>query len=621
VVHGEQVLEVWKVAFKRLGEMDRDKGLSDEFKHEVLEEIKSEARWSQQFDALNSDLHRPIELDEITEVMHKLKAGKAAGIDTLVNEIFKHGGEGISVATWKLCDELFRLERIPKDWARGLIFPIYKDGDPRSPDNYRGITLLSVVGKIYTSVLNQRIVRCHHVLSEEQAGFRAQRSTVDHIFALTEMLRWRRKRRLQTHCCFLDIRKAYDTLWRDGLWKRLIEVGLRGKMWRVLKNLCEVVESSVLVGAQRTEWFGLDVGLRQGCILSPLLFAIFIDGLTRAVKDTKVRSVLEGMSLNLLLFADDIVLLACSRDELQRLLDVVFEYSVRWRFRFNVAKSKIMHFGLPPIQKVKCLYFLGLQELEIVKTFKYLGVDLTWNLSWAATKRRFILKARSRIPLVTKAVFQGLSVDAGEKVWFSLIRPLLEYAVEVWGGSLWRQAEEVQNAVGKKLLSVSTMTANEIVRGELGWSTLKARRDIRMLKYWGRLLHMEDGRIAKQVYRHCKSNASLKGTWSYYIKKLLSELNLAHLWESEDIGALKDWTALAIACVKRTELACWKGVVVKTKASLLPHVENLSEKGRVSQLGYARGMQKSVDSNEMWNPPPASGSGQVVRDSSGRAAV
>ena len=146
---------------------------------------------------------------------------------------------------------------------------------------------------------------CHHVLSEEQAGFRAQRSTVDHIFALTEMLRWRRKRRLQTHCCFLDIRKAYDTLWRDGLWKRLIEVGLRGKMWRVLKNLCDVVESSVLVGVQRTEWFGLDRGRRQGCILS-LLLAIFIDGLTPAVNDTEARSMLEGMSRNLLLVGDDI---------------------------------------------------------------------------------------------------------------------------------------------------------------------------------------------------------------------------------------------------------------------------------------------------------------------------
>jgi len=81
-----------------------------------------------------------------------------------------------------------------------------------------------------------------------------------------------------------------------------------------------------------------------------------------------------------------------------------------------------------------------------------------------------------------------------------------------------------------------------------------------MLKYWGRLLHMEDGRIAKQVYRHCKNaNASLNGTWSYSIKKLLSELNLAHLWESEEIGALKDWTTLAVACVKKNELACWKG--------------------------------------------------------------
>ena len=74
--------------------------------------------------------------------------------------------------------------------------------------------------------------------------------------------------------CLLDIKKAYDSIHRDGTWKRLLDVGIRGKMWRVLKNLYDVVESCVLVGQQSTEWFSLDAGVCQGCILSPILFAI-----------------------------------------------------------------------------------------------------------------------------------------------------------------------------------------------------------------------------------------------------------------------------------------------------------------------------------------------------------
>jgi len=184
----------------------------------------------------------------------------------LVYEIFKFGGEGIHQATARLCNEIFELERIPKDWARGLIFPLFKDGDNRIPDNYRGITLLSVVGKIYSSVLNNRVTSwCEKngVLSEEQAAFRAGRSTVDHILTVSELVRSRKVRRKETHCAFLDIRKAYDMLDRDALWKRLIDVGLRGKLWRVLRNLYDVVESSVLVGHRRTEWFQVEAGVRD----------------------------------------------------------------------------------------------------------------------------------------------------------------------------------------------------------------------------------------------------------------------------------------------------------------------------------------------------------------------
>ena len=264
------------------------------------------------------------------------------------------------------------------------------------PDNYRGITLLSVVGKIYTSVLNKRVSKwceANGVLSEEQAGFRPNRSTVDHIFTLSELLRARKARRKETHCAFLDIRKAYDTLDRDALWKRLLDVGIRGNMWRVIRNLYDVVESSVLVGQRRTEWFPVEAGVRQGCILSLILFVIFIDGLVRAVKRARVTSVLEGVKFNILLFADDVVLLAESRQDLQKLLDIVFGYSQRWRFKWNSVKSKILRIGSRKAQTLH--YFLGLQELEVVKSFKYLGVDFQENLSWSITKRRFEEKAKT----------------------------------------------------------------------------------------------------------------------------------------------------------------------------------------------------------------------------------
>ena len=163
---------------------------------------------------------------------------------------------------------MWKNEIIPIDWARGIIVPLYKEGERKNVDNYRGITLLSVVGKLYTSILTERISRWvekKKKLVEEQGGFRAKRSTVDQIFILKEIIQARRKMKKSTVCCFLDIRKAYDTVFREGLWERMKEKGIGGKMWRVVRNLYKEVGSCVRLGEERTDWFNLEVGLRQGC--------------------------------------------------------------------------------------------------------------------------------------------------------------------------------------------------------------------------------------------------------------------------------------------------------------------------------------------------------------------
>jgi len=132
---------------------------------------------------------------------------------------------------------------------------------------------LSVLGKTYTSILNERLsnwVEQQAVLVEEQAGFRKGRSTIDQLLILIELIRNRRPKK--TYCAFLDIQKAYDRVWRQGLWFILHKYGIRGKLWRVLKNLYAKVESCVRLGKYCTDFFEILVGLRQGCLLSPMLF-------------------------------------------------------------------------------------------------------------------------------------------------------------------------------------------------------------------------------------------------------------------------------------------------------------------------------------------------------------
>jgi len=199
-------------------------------------------------------------------------SGKAHGEDDILVEWLKCWGEYLCRALWIVMSQVWIEEACPEEWGKGVVCLLYKDGDPRVPTNYRGITLLSVVSKVFAAVLNERLMVFldqEGRLVEEQAGFRKGRSCLDHIFVLKEVLRDRRSRQRKTFSCFIDIKRAYDSEFRDGLWMALKEKKVEGKMWRVLQAYYRDVQSCVRTGGQKSNWFEIGMGLRQGCVLSP----------------------------------------------------------------------------------------------------------------------------------------------------------------------------------------------------------------------------------------------------------------------------------------------------------------------------------------------------------------
>ena len=140
---------------------------------------------------------------------------------------------------------------------------------------------------MFMRVINARLAdhcESEDLLVDEQAGFRPRRSCADQLFILTEVLAERRNAKKKVAACFIDVRKAYDRVWRDGLWKALWQKGVRGRMWRVLRDYYKKVQSSVRLEGGNTDWFDVSVGVRQGCVISPILFDVFVDGLAREVK-------------------------------------------------------------------------------------------------------------------------------------------------------------------------------------------------------------------------------------------------------------------------------------------------------------------------------------------------
>src|SRR6185437_15568379 len=201
------------------------------------------------------------------------------------------------------------------------------------------ITLLSLVGKVYTGVLCARLTdwaEKRGVLVEEQGGFRARRGCPEQVFALTELIKMRQRMKIDTYACFIDIKKAYDTVWHSGLKDKLKRYGIHGRMYAAICSLYAGCESTVRLGGTLgyTEFFPIETGVRQGCILSPLLYSIFINDLAVELKSHRLGASIDIGELNrlsVLLYADDIVLLADSIEDLQILMSTVHSYSHQWR--------------------------------------------------------------------------------------------------------------------------------------------------------------------------------------------------------------------------------------------------------------------------------------------------
>jgi hypothetical protein len=253
---------------------------------------------------------------------------------------------------------------IPTDWTIGLIKPIFKNkGSSDNPDNYRGITLLSCLGKLFTSVINKRLtdyLESMEILGEEQAGFRDGYSTMDHIFVLHSIIDlYLHQKRKRIYCAFIDYKKAFDLIDRASLWSKLISNNINGKVVTVIYNMYNKAKSCVVNGREKSDFFSCNMGVRQGENLSPLLFAIYLNDFEKFVGryysglpniSTDIKTHLNDdeievfLKLYALLYADDTIVLAESDSELQKALDAVNDYFKTWHLAVNTSKTKIIVF-------------------------------------------------------------------------------------------------------------------------------------------------------------------------------------------------------------------------------------------------------------------------------------
>ena len=469
--------------------------------------------------------NRGISWAEVERAVGEMKEGKAAGVDGCVAEYVKRGGEVVIAWLVRLLNVCFERGEVPENWRGACVVPLYKGkGDRLVCSNSRGISLLSVVGKLYGRILIGRIRDCtERVLGEEQCGFRRGRGCTDQIFTVRQLCEKFLAKGREVYWAFMDLEKAYDRIDRVALWQVLRMYGVGGKLLKGVQSFYVNSRACVRVGKEVSEWFPVRVGLRQGCVMSPWLFNLFMDGVVREVYARSMRAGVEfegGLHVSQLLFADDTALVAETEEELRILVREFDSVCQRRKLKVNAGKSKVMRCSREGNVGGLNVH-LGGERLEEVESFKYLGSVVAADGGVEEDVRQRVNEG-CRVMGVLNGLFKcrELRMEAKRGLYEGVVVPTVMYGSEAWG--LKMKERNTLNVFDMRCLrSMCGVTRvdrlrNEEVRRRAGVPyELAERVDESVLRWFGHVERMDEGRLTKRVWRGEVDGSRVRGRPRY----------------------------------------------------------------------------------------------------------
>ncbi len=405
--------------------------------------------------------------------------------------------------------------------------------DPRVPLNYRGISLLSCVYKLYSAILNNRLAiffEENDILHDEQNGFRGKRSCLDHIFTLTSIVKNKLNSGQEVFACFVDFRKAFDLVDRNMLLYRFLELGIDGKIYESIKSIYHRAFCAVRINGSMTDWFESSQGTKQGDNLSPNCFNLYLNPLITELKSAGKGVQVGENVISVLAYADDLVLLAENAADLQCLINILQTWCFKWRLSVNVDKTKVMHFRSKNRHVSDFVFCVNDVPLSYVSEYKYLGIVLSENLDFEKTAELLSTAAGRALGSIINKV--KCNKDLGYNTYTTLIdncvAPILLYGSGVWGMKAFKCCEDVLLRACRFYSGVHRLSPIPGIRGDFGWLDCKSRWKLESIRLYNRLINMENNRLNKTIFMYDKEICD--NNWSQKIKKLINELDLDQHW-------------------------------------------------------------------------------------------
>ena len=590
----QRVLENWKDEYSQLFSFANDQCFDDEF----LEYCKNDMENVENSHGILPGLNVEITEDEVSRIVSKLKNRKAVGIDNIPNEILKNKNSNRLLKM--LFNSMFNCEKIPSQWKLAVIKPIPKNSltDARLPLQYRGISLLFSIYKMFSTILNSRLTKIaenEKLYCEEQNGFHKNRSCLDHIYSLTSIIRNQKNAKKPTFVCFVDFEKAFDRVDRDLLFYKLRKMKIGGKLLESLKSVYSNCHACININNHCTDWFATNFGVRQGDPLSPTLFCLYINDLAEEINQCNSGIDICGEQVKILLYADDIALIADSEINLQVMLNRLHDWCRKWRLKVNINKTNVIHFRPKSQTQSNFEFKYGQHHIEYTNKYKYLGIILNEHLEYSIIAETLANSGKRALGSIYSKFrrIKGIGCNAYSKLYHTGVTPILDYCAGVWGNNKFEKIDSVQNKAIRWYLGVHSFAPNLAIQGDMGWVNSRTRRKIEMLRYWNVLIKMNESRIPRKILNWEMEKRGLN--WTAEIRNLLVEVDMEgcfHNLQDVNLECIRN-----ILCLKDKEN--WKKdycevpklrsyVLFKSEMCLEPYVYKVINRSHRSILAQLR---------------------------------
>ena len=442
-----------------------------------------------------------VSIEEVNEAISLTKKGKATGLDGLNRELISIFHQKSPETLAKLYTQILNIGTFPREWSTSLMILIHKKGDKTELSNYRGILLLPTLSKNFCSILNKRILSWatnNNKFSEAQLGFMKGNRTSDALTILHNLIdKYCHKQNSKFYACFVDFQKAFDKVPRDLLLNKLYSLGLNGNIFNVIKSMYNEDKARVKMGEFMSKAIDINQGVRQGCVLSPTLFNLFLSDFETTLKDNEEGQPVfidNVLRLPCILWANDIVIFSESRLGLQSQIDKLYDYSQDNLLPVNINKTKCICFNKHGRVCRSNLLFNGI-ILDDVNQYMYLGFVVKSNGNFHTALQNLAERASKAFYKIRSALGKEMyrNVDVAFKIFDTIIKPVALYASDVWGfcSSSVNEispADIFHQKFCKWVLGVSKRTANIGVLYELGRYPISFDAQLRFLNNWIRIM-------------------------------------------------------------------------------------------------------------------------------------